>query len=225
MPGAGIQQPRPRRTAAADLVSLDELLRESDIVTLHLPLEPGDAPPHRARADRDDEAGRVSRQHRARGAGRHRRAGRGAGRRKAWAARRWTCWKARKGSSTSTARTDRSTIASCSRLQRLPNVIITPHTAYYTRRALHDTVEQTLINCLRLRTRTSNDERTAEDRDPVRGLLGGARRVGEVRDGGRGEHRHAQVRADLHRHHQDRRLEDVRAAASGMGGRRRADEP
>jgi D-specific alpha-keto acid dehydrogenase len=33
------------------------------------------------------------------------------------------------------------------RLQRLPNVIITPHTAYYTWRALHDTVEQTLIKC------------------------------------------------------------------------------
>lgn len=33
------------------------------------------------------------------------------------------------------------------RLQRLPNVIITPHTAYYTRRALYDTIEQTLIKC------------------------------------------------------------------------------
>jgi D-specific alpha-keto acid dehydrogenase len=32
-------------------------------------------------------------------------------------------------------------------LQRLPNVIITPHTAYYTRRVLYDTVEQTLIKC------------------------------------------------------------------------------
>jgi D-specific alpha-keto acid dehydrogenase len=32
-------------------------------------------------------------------------------------------------------------------LQRLPNVIITPHTAYYTRRALYDTVEQTLTKC------------------------------------------------------------------------------
>jgi D-specific alpha-keto acid dehydrogenase len=32
-------------------------------------------------------------------------------------------------------------------LQRLPNVIITPHTAYYTRRALYDTVEQTMIKC------------------------------------------------------------------------------
>jgi D-specific alpha-keto acid dehydrogenase len=33
------------------------------------------------------------------------------------------------------------------RLQGLPNVIITPHTAYYTQRALHDTVEQTLAQC------------------------------------------------------------------------------
>jgi D-specific alpha-keto acid dehydrogenase len=32
-------------------------------------------------------------------------------------------------------------------LHRLPNVIITPHTAYYTRRALYDTIEQTLIKC------------------------------------------------------------------------------
>ncbi|HEX4092167.1 MAG TPA: D-isomer specific 2-hydroxyacid dehydrogenase family protein [Trebonia sp.] len=34
------------------------------------------------------------------------------------------------------------------RLQRLPNVIISPHTAYYTDRALIDTVENTIINCL-----------------------------------------------------------------------------
>jgi D-specific alpha-keto acid dehydrogenase len=33
------------------------------------------------------------------------------------------------------------------RLQCLPNVIITPHTAYYTGRALHDVVEQTLVKC------------------------------------------------------------------------------
>ena len=115
--------------------------------------------------------------------------------------------------------TDRPSLAA--RLQQLPNVIITPHTAYYTGRALHDTVEQTLIKCLRLRDEAERHESTAEDRDPVRGLLGGARRVGEVRDGDRGEHRHAEVRADLRRHHQDRRLEAVRAAAPGVGGRRR----
>jgi D-specific alpha-keto acid dehydrogenase len=35
------------------------------------------------------------------------------------------------------------------RLQRLPNVLVTPHTAYYTEHALHDTVENTIVNCLR----------------------------------------------------------------------------
>jgi D-specific alpha-keto acid dehydrogenase len=33
-------------------------------------------------------------------------------------------------------------------LQKMPNVIITPHTAYYTGRALHDVVEKTILNCL-----------------------------------------------------------------------------
>jgi D-specific alpha-keto acid dehydrogenase len=36
-----------------------------------------------------------------------------------------------------------------SRLHRLPNVLITPHTAYYTEHALREIVERTLINCLR----------------------------------------------------------------------------
>ncbi|MDR0425070.1 MAG: D-lactate dehydrogenase VanH-A [Clostridiales Family XIII bacterium] len=34
------------------------------------------------------------------------------------------------------------------KLQNMPNVIITPHTAYHTERALHDTVRKTLENCL-----------------------------------------------------------------------------
>jgi D-specific alpha-keto acid dehydrogenase len=34
------------------------------------------------------------------------------------------------------------------RLQRLPNVIISPHTAYYTDRALSDTIENSILNCL-----------------------------------------------------------------------------
>jgi D-specific alpha-keto acid dehydrogenase len=34
------------------------------------------------------------------------------------------------------------------RLQRLPNVLVSPHTAYYTDHALSDTVENSLINCL-----------------------------------------------------------------------------
>lgn len=34
------------------------------------------------------------------------------------------------------------------RLQELPNVLISPHTAYYTDHALRDTVENTIVNCL-----------------------------------------------------------------------------
>lgn len=39
------------------------------------------------------------------------------------------------------------------RLQELPNVIISPHTAYYTDRALSDTVENSLLNCLKFERR------------------------------------------------------------------------
>jgi D-specific alpha-keto acid dehydrogenase len=41
------------------------------------------------------------------------------------------------------------------RLQQLPNVLITPHTAYYTEHALSDTVENTLLNCLRFERGTA----------------------------------------------------------------------
>ena len=34
------------------------------------------------------------------------------------------------------------------RLQQLPNVLISPHTAYYTDHALRDIVENTITNCL-----------------------------------------------------------------------------
>jgi D-specific alpha-keto acid dehydrogenase len=39
------------------------------------------------------------------------------------------------------------------RLQELPNVIISPHTAYHTDRALSDTVENSLVNCLKFERR------------------------------------------------------------------------
>jgi D-specific alpha-keto acid dehydrogenase len=58
------------------------------------------------------------------------------------------------------------------KLQALPNTIVTPHTAYYTRRALYDTVEQTLMNCLNFERNRTNAE--TQGRDLVRGLLGGA---------------------------------------------------
>lgn len=40
-------------------------------------------------------------------------------------------------------------------LERLPNVLITPHTAYYTEHALRDTVEQSICNCLKFDTAAS----------------------------------------------------------------------
>ncbi|MER7010232.1 NAD(P)-dependent oxidoreductase [Saccharopolyspora sp. NPDC000359] len=39
------------------------------------------------------------------------------------------------------------------RLQRLPNVLISPHSAYHTERALRDIVENSLINCLNFENR------------------------------------------------------------------------
>jgi D-specific alpha-keto acid dehydrogenase len=58
------------------------------------------------------------------------------------------------------------------RLLQLPNVIVTPHTAYFTRRALQDTVEGTLRKCVEFeRSRTDDQD---QDRDLVRGLLRGA---------------------------------------------------
>jgi D-specific alpha-keto acid dehydrogenase len=42
------------------------------------------------------------------------------------------------------------------RLQHMPNVLVTPHTAYYTERALSDIVENSIVNCLRFESGTSN---------------------------------------------------------------------
>jgi D-specific alpha-keto acid dehydrogenase len=58
------------------------------------------------------------------------------------------------------------------RLQALPNAIVTPHTAYYTRRALRDTVERTLVNCVHFERNRKSEE--TQDRDRVRGILGRA---------------------------------------------------
>jgi D-specific alpha-keto acid dehydrogenase len=57
-------------------------------------------------------------------------------------------------------------------LQQLPNAIVTPHVAYRTVRTLRDTVETTLTNCLIFERNQENAE--TQGRDPVRGLLGGA---------------------------------------------------
>jgi D-specific alpha-keto acid dehydrogenase len=43
-----------------------------------------------------------------------------------------------------------------SRLQELPNVLITPHTAYYTDHALCDIVENSIVNCLQFEGKSSH---------------------------------------------------------------------
>ncbi|HWS37748.1 MAG TPA: NAD(P)-dependent oxidoreductase [Actinoplanes sp.] len=43
------------------------------------------------------------------------------------------------------------------RLQEMPNVVITPHTAYYTDHALSDAVENSIINCLRFESENRRD--------------------------------------------------------------------
>jgi D-specific alpha-keto acid dehydrogenase len=58
------------------------------------------------------------------------------------------------------------------RLRRLPNTIVTPHAAYRTQRALHETVAATLTNCQTFERNRANEH--AHDRDPVRRMLGRA---------------------------------------------------
>lgn len=43
------------------------------------------------------------------------------------------------------------------RLQELPNVLVSPHTAYYTDHALRDMVENTIVNCLRFESEQRHD--------------------------------------------------------------------
>lgn len=105
--------------------------------------------------------------------------------------------------------------AGIARLQRLPNVIITAHTAYYTEHALADTVENSLINC---RKYESGKQRAqAQRRNHLRRGLRRASRLREVRTGGRNEPRHRQVRAVLDRHHSRGGLEALRFPGRGLG--------
>ncbi|MGX9888757.1 D-isomer specific 2-hydroxyacid dehydrogenase family protein [Streptomyces sp. NPDC002276] len=42
------------------------------------------------------------------------------------------------------------------RLHELPNVVISPHTAYYTDHALSDTIENSIVNCLKFENRNQH---------------------------------------------------------------------
>jgi D-specific alpha-keto acid dehydrogenase len=160
-----------RRTApaAADFVSLDELVRESDVVTLHLPLnaDTHHVIGHKQIAMMRQGAFLIN-------------TGRGAlvdtdalivalesGRLGGAALDVLEGEEGLFYVDCTTRPVDNQFLL---RLKQLPNAIVTPHTAYYTERALYDTVERTLMNCLRFERNRTNDK--TQDRDLVRGLLG-----------------------------------------------------
>lgn len=159
-----------RAAAAANFVSLDELLRESDVVTLHLPLNP----------DTYHCIGREQLATMKRGAFLVN-TGRGAlvdtdalldvlesG---ALGGAALDVLEGEEGIfyvDRTTTPVDNEFLL---RLQQLPNAIVTPHTAYYTTRTLHDIVEQTLARSLAFERNRAREE--TQDRDRVRGMLGG----------------------------------------------------
>ena len=137
-----------RRTTSAEYVPLDQLLRRSDVVTLHIPLE---ASTHHL-LDADGFA-------RMKSGAFVINTGRGAlldtaallaalesGRLGGAAL---DVLEGEEGIFYADRRNQPVDDATFSRLHALPNVIITPHTAYFTGHALNDAVVNSLINCLR----------------------------------------------------------------------------
>jgi len=134
-------------TATVDLVPLDDLLRASDVVTLHVPLtpetfhlvgpeqlgamKPGAVLVNTARGALVDTEALVDAVERGRLGG--------------------AALDVLEGEERFVYRdcTDRAIEHDLLvRLERLPNVVLTPHTAYYTDRALAASVETTLAQCL-----------------------------------------------------------------------------
>ncbi len=140
---------------SAEYVPLDELLQQSDVVTLHTPLSAEHAPSPQSSTYRADAIRRIHHQHGTRFTSRHRGASLWPWKAVSSVARRWMSSKAKKESSTPTTARGPSRSQLLLRLQQLPNVLITPHTAYYTEHALRDIVENTLINCRRFERRAA----------------------------------------------------------------------
>ncbi len=136
-----------RPATDADYVSLDELLRQSDVVTLHTPLtasthhllnrrrmgqmKPGAVVVNTGRGGLLDTAALVSALE---------------GGRLSGAA--LDVLEGEEGSFYADWKNKPVQNDLLLRLQRLPNVLISPHTAYYTDRALRDAVRNSITNCL-----------------------------------------------------------------------------
>jgi D-specific alpha-keto acid dehydrogenase len=141
-----------RPKASADYVPIGELLRESDVVTLHTPLN---ADTHhllsRRRIEQMKQGAFVVN------------TGRGPLLDTEALVRALECGRlggaaldvleGEEGIFYADCRGRRVESESLERLQRMPNVIVSPHTAYYTDRALRDIVEATLANCTRFERR------------------------------------------------------------------------
>jgi D-specific alpha-keto acid dehydrogenase len=136
----------PRPTATAEYVALEELLRRSDVVTLHAPLtahshhlldrrriaqmKPGALLVNTARGGLVDTVALVEALEGGRLGG--------------------AALDVVEGED-GVFYADRSSVlpdGPLRRLHRLPNVLISPHTAYYTDHALRDVVENSLVNCV-----------------------------------------------------------------------------
>ncbi|WP_438948957.1 D-isomer specific 2-hydroxyacid dehydrogenase family protein [Streptomyces harbinensis] len=144
-----------RPGAAADRVSLDELLRLSDIVTLHAPLttetfhlldrqriermKHGAFVINTGRGSLIDTEALVS--------------GLESGRLGGAA---MDVIEGEEGIFYTDCRDERIENKALLRLQEMPNVLITPHTAYYTDRALSETIENSLTNCLEFERRNQH---------------------------------------------------------------------
>jgi len=141
-----------RRTTSAEYVSLDVLLRDCDVVTLHAPLT---ADTHhlldRRRIDRMRHGAFVI--NTARGALLDTEALLAALESGRLGGAALDVLEGEEGVFYSDHRQGPVENQLLLQLQRRPNVVITPHTAYYTEHALSDIVENTLANCLRFERR------------------------------------------------------------------------
>ena len=140
---------------AADYVPLDELLRESDIVTLHTPLtsethhlldarrigqmKPGAFIVNTGRGSLIDTEALVAALESGRLGG-----------------AALDVVEGEEGVFYADCRNRPIESKSLMRLQEMPNVLISPHTAYYTDHALSDTVENSIINCLEFESRNQH---------------------------------------------------------------------
>lgn len=138
--------------SAADYVPLDELLKLSDVVTLHIPLDadthhlldreriaqmkPGAFIVNTARGSLVDTEALIA-------ALESRRLGGAA----------LDVVEGEEGVFYADCRNRPMEDSFLSRLQRLPTVLVSPHTAYYTDHALGDTVENSIVNCLTFESR------------------------------------------------------------------------